>query len=363
MGPQFAHIQTYSRKRNRAGQSVDQVFGELTRETSYAHHVPEPAPPGVVDGISPADLRAEHDAMVSAAREKVHIKGTLQYRAVREDRHTLATAIASYPLTRTEIAGNLEQEQALRAWEAANVIFFRKLFGSHYRATYRHTDETYPHLHVYALPVGIAGLDAQLLHPGKAAKKVAEARCKADGMPLRDAVATGNAALKAAMRDWQDRYFREVGEPCGLLRSGPNRERLSRAQYKAREAEARLRSTSVLEKRKALLDEAGREMHLQIAALEAAHRELAEREDDIDARKTTLRRKEEQLETAVRLLREAGDRMRRIIAAVATFMGLQNVAKMEDGLAAIEEAIGQIENNALLSNPDLPETRIAMAMQ
>ena len=362
MGPQFAHIQTFSRKRNGAGQSVEQVFGELTREASYSHHVPEPAPPGFVHGISPAQLRAEHDAMINAAREKVHIQGKVRERAVREDRHTLATAIASYPRTLEEIGKDPDQEKALRAWEVANVAFFRKLFGAHYRATYRHTDEPYPHLHIYALPVGLNGIDAKLLHPGKAAKTATEARCKAEGMPLREAVAASNRALKSAMRDWQDRYYREVGEPCGLLRTGPRRERLSRAQYKARQAEALLRSTSVLEKRKALLEEAGREMHIQIAALEAANRKLAEREQEIAAREAALHKKDAQLATAVRLLREAGVRMRRIVAAVAVFMGLQNARTIEGGLAAIEDAIGRIESTALESIPDLPETRIAAAM-
>ena len=54
--------------------------------------------------------------------------------------------------------------------------------------------------------------------------------------------------------------------------------------------------------------------------------------------------------------------MRRIVAAVAVFMGLQNARTIEGGLAAIEDAIGRIESTALESIPDLPETRIAAAM-
>lgn len=43
MGAQFAHIQTFSRKKNKVGQCVDQVIGELLREALYSGHVPEPA--------------------------------------------------------------------------------------------------------------------------------------------------------------------------------------------------------------------------------------------------------------------------------------------------------------------------------
>lgn len=74
----------------------------------------------------------------------------------------------------------------------------------------------------------------------------------------------GNRALKSAMRDWQDLYYREVGEPCGLLRDGPWRLRLSRAQYNARQSEAQLRSRSSLEQRRVELVNATR------AALEEA---------------------------------------------------------------------------------------------
>jgi hypothetical protein len=74
---QFAHIQTFSRKKNKAGQCVDQVIGELLREALYAAHVFEPAPPEVVDGISPEQLRAAHDAMVAAAQTQFRIKGEI----------------------------------------------------------------------------------------------------------------------------------------------------------------------------------------------------------------------------------------------------------------------------------------------
>ena len=243
---QFAHIQTFSRKKNKAGQCVDQVIGELLREALYAAHVFEPAPPEVVDGISPEQLRAAHDAMVAAAQTQFRIKGEVRTRAVRQDRHTLVTAVASYPVPYAEIRGDPEKEKALKVWEEANVRFFKKCFGPYYRATYRHVDETYAHLHIHALPKGVPGIDAGLLHPGKAAKKKVETKCKADGMPTREVVKAGNQALKSAMRDWQDMYYRDVGEPCGLLRDGPRRRRLSRAQYQAEKHAAHLRSRSTL---------------------------------------------------------------------------------------------------------------------
>ena len=49
-GPQFAHLQTWSRKPNAAGQSVNQVIAEATRNPEFSTHVESPAPPRVLHG-------------------------------------------------------------------------------------------------------------------------------------------------------------------------------------------------------------------------------------------------------------------------------------------------------------------------
>jgi hypothetical protein len=44
-GPQFFHLQTFSRKANPGGQSVNQVLGEALRDPAYCRHVSDPQPP------------------------------------------------------------------------------------------------------------------------------------------------------------------------------------------------------------------------------------------------------------------------------------------------------------------------------
>lgn len=341
MGPQFAHVQTFSRKPNKAGQSVSQVFGELLREALFSLHVSDPSPVQIVDGIRPDRLQAEHDAMIRAAKSKVRTEGNDKERAIRLDRHTLATAVASYPIPLSDIIGDPIKEKALRDWEDANTQFFRKFFGTHYRATYRHVDETYPHIHVYALPTGVEGVDAQLLHPGKAAKKEAEAKAKQAGHAPREIVAIGNRALKSAMREWQDWYYREVGEPCGLLRTGPKRLRLSRAQYMANQADATLRSTSTLAMRQALLDQAGVELRHNLSKFRADKKALDDRISEIARKEAAHKHREEQFATAVQILKQAGERVHRIIKLLATFLGLENAGKLEDILQSVEDAVAE----------------------
>ncbi|MTH65855.1 hypothetical protein GL284_16405, partial [Paracoccus sp. DK608] len=97
-GPQFFHLQSYSRKPNKAGQSIAQVPGEAARLPEFSQHVPEPKPCRVIFGLSPAEVQTRHDEMVAAGRCEVTLKdGTTAIRGIRKDRHTLMTAVASYP--------------------------------------------------------------------------------------------------------------------------------------------------------------------------------------------------------------------------------------------------------------------------
>lgn len=314
-GPQFVHLQTFSRKTNPVGQSVTQIFGELLRDPQFSRHLDDPNPPQTVDGIPPEELVARHDAMINAARVAVKVKGKTHYRSIRQDRHTLLTAISSYPLTWDQICGNPEEEEALRAWERRNVTFFRNLFGRQYQATYRHTDEPYPHLHIYALPELIPGVDATLLHPGKRAKDLMETQERAQGRSPREALAAANRALKAAMRDFQDDYYLNVGEPSGLLRIGPRRQRLSRKDYLAQKHAARLRSTSALEARS----------------------------QDISTKEISLRRSESEMAESAKALALVITHLRRLVSTIGRTLGLGNFKTLAEGLAALQRTADDIQ--------------------
>lgn len=82
----------------------------------------------------------------------------------------------------------------------------------------RHTDEKFPHLHIFAVAP-----DARRLHPGLAAAKSAE-NCGKTGKDLGKAAADG---LRAA----QDRYYDAVGQYAAQARLGPRRSRLSRKDW------------------------------------------------------------------------------------------------------------------------------------
>ncbi|MFT5798690.1 MAG: hypothetical protein ACI84R_002758 [Candidatus Azotimanducaceae bacterium] len=54
-------------------------------------------------------------------------------------------------------------------------------------------------------------------------------------------------AYTTTLKRLQDRYYENVGKPCGLLRDGPRKQRLSTQQYSAQKATAKKMKTSIKE--------------------------------------------------------------------------------------------------------------------
>lgn len=227
----FIHCQTFARKLNRAGQSVSQIIAEGLRTGGYHPHVSNPRRPVMVFGDA-MQFRRLHDDHVTQRKTRVMKNGRVSVRAIRADRHTLFTIVSSYPMPTESVEASSEEQIRFKRWLDLTLQWVLEQYGTQLKTAFVHLDEAYPHVHFWLLP-NDPSADAALLHPGKVAKRATEARLKSAGTPPREAVKAGNRALKAAMRDWIDAYHREVGVPLGMLRDGPRRRRLSRAQHQA----------------------------------------------------------------------------------------------------------------------------------
>lgn len=286
-GPQFAHIQTFSAKSNVAGQSIAQVIAEATRDPEYSTHVEAPKPPRLLLG-DPATFAADHAAHVAARSTRVQMKdGSERVRAIRSDRHTMASIVMSYPVPYAAIKTD-EDRAALDRWEKRNLKWLRDTYGDQVKVVLSHEDEAHPHMHAWLL-ADDPGADATTLHPGKMAKRQVEALAKENGHPPREAVKLGNRALKATMTEWQDAYHAAVGVPEGLTRSGPKRRRLSREQWKAEKATAAANSAALDRAAAATakadqIEAKGEKVQQDAATLSGVHVALQRREASLSAR-------------------------------------------------------------------------------
>ena len=239
-GPQFLHLQSYSRKPNKIGQSVRQILDEAAREPEFSVHVESPMPPKIIHGYTPKQVRKKHDEIVAAGHVKAALKdGTVARRGIRKDRHTLLTAVASSPLLTAQVADDAAAREEYKQWVELNVRWLKDTFGDQLVSVIEHVDEEHPHIHAFILPLGDASCSARHLNPAWQVKEEAEALARESGKPAKEAVKLGNLAYRARGRELQDQYFEEVGLPAGLTRVGPKRERLSREQWKQRKEQAR----------------------------------------------------------------------------------------------------------------------------
>lgn len=244
-GPQFLRIESYSRKGDKGGRTVSFVMREARREPDSSTHVLEPGQPVTIFGQDPAAIEREHDAAVEAARETNSAGRT---RKIRVDQHTLLTCVASHPYLTADVKKDPLKQVEFEKWAAETVNYMKQKWGDELKGVVLHVDEAHPHLHGFIVPKNLRARD---LHPGVTAKKQEFARATAEGHDTKTANKLGDRAYKAAMRQFLTDYHQKVGMRSALLRDGPKRARLSRAEYLgAKEAAKNLSET--LEKNEAL---------------------------------------------------------------------------------------------------------------
>lgn len=219
-GYQFAHLEVYSRKalvkpgdKKAKKWTTKDIFAEAKREASACGHVENPSPPVVVFGQSLEDTEREHDRRCDEAVSTLKNGKT---RKLRSTQNTLLTVVLSHP--------DETYTGDVREWEKLSIQWLKDQYGDQLKTVIRHDDEKHEHLHAYIIP---AGLDAASMHPGNARK----VESKGAGKSKYDA----NRAYRDGLKAWQDSYYESVGIKCGLARTGPKLERLSRKAWLARQ--------------------------------------------------------------------------------------------------------------------------------
>lgn len=292
-GYQFGHLETWSvagstgsphhaerRANGERAWTAAEILDEAERAPGASFHVEAggEAPqvlPGAVASFD--ELRAAH-AAAAATREsfdytdpRTGAKG-VRNRKLRRDARTLFTAVFSLPVEVAATRGDPElRGRCVEALEGAIAHERRRIetLGGVAMMAVVHWDERMVHAHLYAIDPARGRVD--YLHPGRAAKRAFEEDARHAALDKAARNRGGNRAYCAAMRAWQDRLHREVFHDHGLLRVGPRRERLSRADYQHAKRAGAARSADA--DRQARLDDLGRSLdqrEARVAAREVA---------------------------------------------------------------------------------------------
>lgn len=233
MAYQFIHVECYARrastkqpnaKKGKAGKvraiklTAAEVAAEADRQPDATPHIAKPLEPVIVFGSKVADVVAEAERRAQDSTDS-------QGRKVRADTSILLAGVASHHFTPGEVEADPAKRREYEQWRKLTIEHLQKKYGGALKSVVEHRDESHMHVHFYAIPEAGQGFNAKDLHDGFVA-----------GKPAKDAKEQKRLYTEA-MRQLQDDYFREVGAKCGQARTGPRRERLTRADWMQRQRE------------------------------------------------------------------------------------------------------------------------------
>lgn len=346
MGYQFAHVETYSLKGSKKKASARSICAEGERKPENSPHVANPKPPVVLAGVTPMEAYEQIVEAHSEARDTVNQKnGKQALRRMRSDAQVLLAAVASYPEP-TETCDTDSPE--FRDWIDRSIAFFTQEHGEPLSVVL-HLDESHPHIHFLTSPDLAAGQRMPGIHPGeKAIEAVGGKHAKKTEK---------REAWKDAMRSWQDRYHDTVGAFHAQARLGPQRQRLSRAEWKAQQAELARRAEQLkkVELTAAELDESQAELnenwqfvieenkrlHEFEGALNAQSAGILEREAKLEADNEKVTEREQGVFAQVIELGEKEQRLDSLESELAA-----KEKELETGLKALQEKASEHEREA-----------------
>ena len=397
-GFQYGRVESYSRKggqqKKRANGdrawTVDEVIAEAERKPGSCSHVEEPDPdPLIIPGSCKNfdELRQAHNDACKVKQQVPYTvpktgQKSIRTEALRVDKHTLYSSVISLPILSADAWAMPDlMNECMELFH--QVVRFEKdrleAAGGQFAMAVVHRDEAHMHIHVY----GIDPVRGEItwLHPGKAA--VDNIRRGAGWK--KDNVAEQDRAYCDAMRQWQDDFYTSVFRDAGLMRYGPKRFRLPRAEYlqqMAAHEQLALMRRDLPEARKTIdeanslqesieakrqeLEKEKREFEEHVTSKECkiqiAEEELFERQDELYFEQRQKQAEGDQIIAKAEEAKQEADAIR----AEALQQKKQHIAKFESaldaGLAAVDDGVisyqpssGTGQQDTLIFGPSAPK--------
>lgn len=209
-----------SREPAKPSRCIAGITAEAARLPGHCPHIQHPAEPRLLYGETLEEIAAAAKLISMQARDT---KG----RRLRRDGVVLIAGVVTYPVPRADMTGSIAEREFYEHWRTETVEWLVNSSDIAVRSIVEHTDEDYPHVHFFGLPMLTADfrLNFDAVHPGR--KSAGEAAARG---ACRPAV---RSAYVAAMVDWQDNYHRHVSARFGHQRLGPRRKRVTRERHMA----------------------------------------------------------------------------------------------------------------------------------
>jgi hypothetical protein len=228
---QFIHVEAYGRRGARRKESAERnpsMFGirdEMIRAPHACSHVSAPQSPNLLFGLQPVEAFSIAAERAERAIDKLDRKLSMTALVV-------GVGVASWPELAAEVSRDPKAHSRYFQWREETVSWLQRQWGDKLKCVVEHMDEERPHLHFVIVPEldEDGGLRIDSIHQGRRAA----AECKAAGGNPREQ----KKAFEKRMRRFQDDYYNDVSVRFGQTRIGPQRQRLSRKQWKEQELQA-----------------------------------------------------------------------------------------------------------------------------
>ena len=218
-GYQFAHVDGYGRKGGMNSKtkkrvlSMSEIAAEAERHPDAIPHIEKPLPPILLFGVMPSEVVKEAEEWAKTAKDAIG-------RKLRIDGMCMDAGVVSFPADRID---------EWPAYRDEAIEWLKKKYGDNLKSVVEHTDEPYPHIHFYVVPKKGEKFDS--IHEGYAAM---------NAVPKESPRIDRKTAFGVAMTAWQDEVYLAFGLKYGLARTGPRRQRLTRAEWQEQQKAYRL---------------------------------------------------------------------------------------------------------------------------